>query len=137
MRSVKFGLVVVIPILLVVAWLYAFMFVFDFSVNLVTATIGAISIGIGIDYAIHFTERFRHELTVQPDRLAAIEATGAGTGESLLASALSSIVGFAILAFAPMPLFSAFGVLTAVMILMAVTASLLVLPSLLMMVTRD
>ena len=47
------------------------------------------------------------------------------------------MVGFAILAFAPMPLFASYGFLTAVMIAMAGAASLLVLPSLLMVITRD
>ena len=41
---------------------------------------------------------------------------------------------FAVIALAPMPMFAAFGLLTALMILMAFTASLFVLPSLLMFV---
>ncbi len=50
-------------------------------------------------------------------------------------SAASSIVGFAIMGFAPMPMFSAFGILTALMIFLALIASLVVLPSLLLLVT--
>jgi uncharacterized membrane protein YdfJ with MMPL/SSD domain len=50
---------------------------------------------------------------------------------------LSSAVGFFILAFSPMPMFAGYGLLTAVMITMAAAATLLVLPSLLVMVTRD
>ena len=41
-----------------------------------------------------------------------------------MASAVSSIVGFTILGFAPMPLFSSFGFLTAIMIFLALAASL-------------
>ena len=62
---------------------------------------------------------------------------GEGTGLALVASALSSVVGFLILALAPMPLFASYGLLTAVMIALALTATLLVLPSLLVAVTRD
>jgi predicted RND superfamily exporter protein len=47
------------------------------------------------------------------------------------------MVGFAIIAFAPMPMFSSFGILTALMILMALVASLFVLPSLLLIIARD
>jgi len=36
-----------------------------------------------------------------------------------------------------MPLFAAYGLLTALMILMAVTATLVVLPSVLVLITRD
>jgi uncharacterized membrane protein YdfJ with MMPL/SSD domain len=66
-----------------------------------------------------------------------VEITGAGTGLALVASAISSAVGFGILAFAPMPLFAAYGLLTMVMILMALVATLAVLPSLLVLITRD
>ena len=137
MRSIRYAVASIVPIVLVVAWLYAFMYAFGFSLNIVTATIGAISIGIGIDYSIHFTMRFREELTAVTSRDDALRASGEGTGLALAASALSSVVGFAILAFAPMPLFASYGLLTAVMIVMAVAASLLVLPSLLAVVTRD
>lgn len=137
MRSFRYGLVSIIPILVVVAWLYAFMYVFGFAINLVTATIGAVSIGIGIDFAIHFAMRYREELSRTGSREAAVRASGEGTGVALVASATSSIVGFAVLAFAPMPLFASYGFLTAVMIAMALAASLLVLPSLLVLITRD
>jgi uncharacterized protein len=137
MRSLRFAAVSIVPILLVVVWLYSFMYVFGFNLNLVTATIGAISIGIGIDYAIHFTMRFREELASAGSLEQALRASGESTGLALTASALSSVVGFAILAFAPMPLFASYGLLTAVMIVMALAASLLVLPSLLALVTPE
>jgi predicted RND superfamily exporter protein len=60
-----------------------------------------------------------------------------GTGMALLGSAASSIVGFAIMGFAPMPMFSAYGQLTAVMIGFALISSLIVLPSLLVLITRE
>ncbi|MDH3259900.1 MAG: MMPL family transporter [Acidimicrobiia bacterium] len=137
MRSLRYAVVSIIPILLVVAWLYAFMYFAGFGVNVATATIGAISIGIGIDFAIHFTMRYRQEMEVHATRVDALDAAGTGTGGALAGSAASSIVGFAILALAPMPMFASYGLLTAVMIAMALAASLLVLPSLLMVVTRD
>ena len=135
MRSLRLALVSTVPIVLVVAWLYAFMFVFGFDLNLVTATIGAVSVGVGIDYAIHFTMRFREELVGSVDRLEAVHRTAASTGNALMGSAASSVIGFVIMAFAPMPLFAAYGLLTAVMIVFAATAALVVLPPLLVLVT--
>ena len=135
MRSVRFGVVTIIPIGLVVAWLYAFMYAFGFGLNFVTATIAAISIGVGIDYAIHMTLRFREELSRDGDRVVALGRAANGTGVALLASAATSVIGFAIMAFAPMPMFASYGILTAAMIFMAAAASLVVLPSLLFLVT--
>ena len=136
MRSIRYAAVTVIPIVLVVAWLYGIMYLSGFALNFVTAMIGAISIGIGIDYSIHMTERFREELRRTNNSMDAIKLTANGTGVALVASAASSIVGFAILGFAPMPMFAAYGQLTAVMIFLALIASLIVLPCLLMVVTN-
>ena len=108
-----------------------------FALNFVTATIGAISIGVGIDYSIHMTERYREELGRATDKMAALRQAARGTGVALVASAASSIVGFAIMGFAPMPLFASYGMLTAIMIFLALAASILVLPSLLILVTRQ
>lgn len=137
LRSVRYGLASIVPILMVVAWLYAFMEIAGYSINLVTATIAAVSIGIGIDFAIHFIARYREELERHGRRHTAVRVTGEGTGVALVASALSSAVGFGILAFAPMPLFASYGLLTALMIVMALVATLAVLPSILVLVTRD
>ena len=134
MRSLRYAIVTVVPIGLVVAWLYGIMYLAGFALNYVTAMIGAISIGVGIDYSIHMTQRFREELDRCEGQLEAIQRAAAGTGVALFASAASSIVGFAIMGFAPMPIFASYGQLTAVMIFLALLASLIVLPCLLVIV---
>ncbi len=137
MRSIKYGLAAVTPILLVVGWIYGFMYLFDFKINVVTATIAAIAVGVGIDYSTHFTMRFREEFEEEPSRFPALRRAGEGTGGALAISALSSIIGFSVMAFAPMPIFVTFGTLTAVMIVFSLLVSLLVLPSVLLVVTRS
>ncbi len=135
MRSFRYALITIVPIGLVVTWLYGLMYLTGFALNYVTATIGAVSLGVGIDYSIHMTERFREEMRRSSSRLQALRQAANGTGIALLGSAASSIVGFAIMGFTPMPMFSAFGILTALMIFLALVASLMVLPSLLLLVT--
>lgn len=137
LRSFRYGLASVLPIVMVVSWLYGFMFLAGYAINLVTATIAAVSIGIGIDFAIHFIARYREELERHGVRDTAVRIAGEGTGLALVASAISSSIGFGILAFAPMPLFAAYGLLTALMIGMALIATLVVLPSVLVAITRD
>jgi predicted RND superfamily exporter protein len=135
MKSARYGLAAVSPILLVVGWVYGFMYLFDFKINVITATIAAIAVGVGIDYSTHFTMRFREEFENEPSRFPALRRAGEGTGGALAISALSSIIGFTVMAFAPMPIFVTFGVLTAVMIFFSLMVSLLVLPSVLLLVT--
>ena len=135
MRSARYALVTILPIGLVVSWLYAFMYLAGFHLNFVTATIAAVSIGVGIDYSIHVTQRFRQELQGLGNADDALGATARGAGAALAGSAASSVIGFSVLAFAPLPLFSAYGIITAAMIAMAAGAALIVLPPLLYLVS--
>jgi predicted RND superfamily exporter protein len=137
MRSLSFALVTVIPVGLVVSWLYAFMYLAGFHLNFVTATVAAVSIGVGIDYSIHMTQRFREECGRDSDPVAGLRTAAEGTGVALASSAASSVAGFAVMSFAPMPLFSTYGIMTAMMIFMAAGAALLILPSLLLMVGKQ
>ena len=135
MRSFRYAVVSVAPILLVVGWVYGFMYAFDYAINPVTATIAAIAVGVGVDFAMHFTMRFREEFVGEPSRFPALRRAGEGTGGALILSALTSIGGFLVMSRAPMPIFADFGLLTAVMILFSLVVSLLILPSLLLLVT--
>jgi predicted RND superfamily exporter protein len=134
-RSGRYAVVSMVPILLVVAWIYGFMYLVGYRLNLITATIAAIAIGVGVDYATHFTMRFVEEFEHEPSRFPALRRAGEGTGGALALSAATSMAGFLVMATAPMPLFETFGVLTAVMIGFSLLVSLLVLPSLLLLIT--
>ena len=134
-RSSRYALISMVPILLVVALVYGFMYLVGYRINLITATIAAISIGVGVDYATHFTVRFIEEFENEPSRFPALRRTGDGTGGALAISAATSMTGFLVMALAPMPMFVTFGVLTAVMIGASLVVTLLVLPSLLLLVT--
>lgn len=135
LRSFRYALISVIPIAFVVTGVYAFMAVAGYTINVVTATIAAIAVGVGIDFSTHFTARYREELAASGDRLRAVRRAGEGTGGALVLSATTSVLGFALMAFAPNPIFATFGTLTAVMIALALLVSLVVLPSMLVMAT--
>jgi predicted RND superfamily exporter protein len=135
-RSLKQGVVSIVPMILVVAWLYGVMELTGHYLNSVTVTIAAISIGVGVDYAIHVTHRFREEYEKRGDYEQAMSWTLASTGNALLFSAGSTFVGFLIIGLSPMTMFSKFGYLTAMMIGMAFVAAVMVLPSFLALSVR-
>ena len=134
-RSVRYSLITLVPVILVVCWLYGLMYVLGYEINLMTATIASISVGVGIDYCIHFTERFRQEFLRQADKKKALVNTAGSTGIALLGSCFSTAAGFTVIAFAPMPMFSTFGVLTAIMIAMSFLVAIIALPCLLYIFT--
>lgn len=136
-RSLKYAVLAMIPVLLVACWLYGFMYIAGYYLNMMTATIAAISIGVSIDFSIHFTERFREELRNGLGKLEAIRLAGRTTGLGLVGTGVTTTLGFMVIAFAPMPMFSTYGVLTAIMIVLAVFMALFVLPSLLLLFIKE
>jgi uncharacterized membrane protein YdfJ with MMPL/SSD domain len=132
-RSFRYAIITLIPVLLVACWLYGFMYVIGYNLNMMTATIAAISIGVGIDFSIHFTARYRQEMAENPEKKSTLFATACSTGMALFGTAVSTALGFAVIIFAPMPMFSAFGLLTAVMIVLSFLMALFALPGLLLL----
>ena len=124
-RSLVQSLLTTLPILTVVIWLYGIIAAVGASLNLVTVAIAAISLGVGIDYCIHVTERYREERFKGVTRKAALSAVGGASGLALVGSAASDISGFMIISLSPMGLFSSFGFFSSVMILLSLIASLI------------
>ncbi len=132
-RSLRFAIMTIIPVLLVACWLYGFMYAAGYYLNALTATIAAIAIGVGIDFSVHFTERYRQEMAKRSYKRIAIARTARTTGFALFYTALTTAVGFAVIAFAPMPIFATFGMLTAIMIVLSLLMALFALPSMLLL----
>lgn len=124
-RSLVQSLLTTLPILTVVVWLYGIIAAVGASLNLVTVAIAAISLGVGIDYCIHVTERYREERWKGATRKVALAAVGGASGLALVGSAASDISGFMIISLSPMGLFSSFGFFSSVMILLSLVASLI------------
>jgi predicted RND superfamily exporter protein len=123
-RSVKQALISLTPILLVVIWLYGLIYALGYSLNIVTVTIATISLGVGIDYCIHVTERYREEREKGRDHRQSLNGVGGACALALVGSAVSDIAGFSIIATSSMGLFNTFGLFSAMMILLSLIASM-------------
>jgi predicted RND superfamily exporter protein len=124
-RSPKQAAVTLIPILLVVVWLYGLMNAAGSSLNIVTVTIATISLGVGIDYCIHVTERYIESREKGETHHEALVAVGGACSMALIGSAASDSAGFLVIAISPMGLFSNFGIYSAAMIVLSLIASLI------------
>ncbi len=131
LRSPSLALVTVGPILVVSLMLFGGMFYTGMSLNLLTVLIAAISIGVGVDFNIHITHRFREALDVGLNVEDAIDTAMATTGKALMAAGLSSFLGFCVLLFATLNMFRTFGLLAAMMTGLSISSAFLVLPLLL------
>jgi predicted RND superfamily exporter protein len=130
------GLVNVVPIALTVAALASTMRYLDIPFNVLTGTSLSIAIGLGIDYSAHLLHRFVEEYDRSVDVETALLATVRGTGGALTGSMLTTVSGLGVLWLAISPILGQFGLLIALSVLYSYLASLLVLPTTLVLWDR-
>ncbi len=130
--ELRLAVLAMVPVLAICVCLQAGMALLGFRLNLVTVQVAALAIGLGGDYMLHYLMRFRQLGRERPgaDVPQLLAATHAETGKALLGSAVSTLLGFAVLAFAPMPLFASFGRIQSLMIVLSLLAALGLLPAL-------
>ena len=135
-RTFFLGLITLLPLVFVIAWTTGAMYYLGIPLNVVTVTISAITVGLGIDYGVHISSRFLDDLERMGDGLCALSYAVNHTGSALFGSAMTTVVGFAILSWSPIPPLSQFGQVTAISITFAFLASVFVLPTLLLLWLR-
>ncbi|MCG1003533.1 MMPL family transporter [Halobacterium noricense] len=134
--SATLGAVTLLPVVLSVAWILGTMYVFSIPFNVLTGMITSLTVGLGVAYSIHLSERYMQELERTDTVWNAMRTAVTGTGGALLGSAATTVGGFGVLVFAILPPLQQFGVITGLTIVYAFLASVLVLPTLLVLWTK-
>lgn len=129
------GVITVLPVGLVLALTFATMAATGIPLNPVTATLAALSIGIGVPFTIHVASRFLEERR-RDAALSPIRRTLTDTGGALVGSALTTAIGFGVLVTSTLKPFEQLGYVIVYAIVYSVVAAVLVLPSLLVVWDR-
>jgi predicted RND superfamily exporter protein len=130
-RSFKIALTAVLPSMLSVGLVLGTMGLLAIPLDIMTITIAAISVGIGVDDSIHYIHRYRQEIALDGDARAAMHRSHASVGRALFYTSLIIIAGFSVLALSNFIPSILFGLLTGLAMFMALVANLTLLPLLL------
>jgi uncharacterized protein len=126
--SSTYGFLTMIPVLFVLMWEPGFLVATEIPLSLVTISIASIMIGIGIDYGVHITHRFREELARGIPKIDAIKISIEKTGLSLVEAALTTVAGVASIYFVNVPALREFGLVVILMIALSCIAAAMILP---------
>lgn len=98
--------------------------------NLISVAFAVLFIGLGVDFGIHFTLRYREALTASSDHVRALDHAARDVGSSLLLCAITTAIGF--YAFIPTGYVGVaeLGVISGTGMFISLFASLTVLPAL-------
>ncbi len=99
--------------------------------DLMTITIAAITVGIGVDDTIHYVHRFQEEFAKDKDYRAAIARSHGSIGRAMYYTTVTIALGFSILALSNFVPTVYFGLLTGFAMLAALAADLTLMPVLL------
>ncbi len=118
-RDLIKALLPVLPMLVVIGWMGGVMYYGGLKYTPLTATLGALILGVGSEYAILMMERFYEELHNIGDPYEALKITANRIGSALVASGAAVAFGFAALMSSPFNIVSNFGLVTVLSIVFA------------------
>ncbi len=130
-RSLKIAVICIIPNVIAAAFVLGIMGWLNIPLDIMTITIAAISVGIGVDNTIHYMHRFRREFPRFGDYRETMFYCHNSIGRAMYFTSMTIVAGFSILALSNFIPTIVFGLLTSVAMLIALTASLTLLPQLL------
>jgi len=131
-RSFKISVIAIVPNFLAAGIVLGGMGLAGIPLDMMTITIAAITVGIGVDHAIHYITRFQREFSIDGDYIASMHRAHASIGLALFYTAITIIVGFSILALSNFIPSIYFGLLTGLAMTAALLGSMTLLPKLIL-----
>ncbi len=130
-RSFSLGFVALLPNAAPIAMVVGTMGWFNINMNIATAMIASVSMGLAVDFSIHYLTRFQAELRQTNDFYAAIAAAHGSVGMAMFVANLALISGFLVLTLSALIPSVHFGILVSVAMIGGLVGNLFVLPLLL------
>ncbi len=135
-RSWRRAITPVVPIILVTGWASGAMWLLGLELNPLTAVMSALIVGIGTEFAVLLLERFWEELGRGADPRQAMNQAVSRIGRAIAASGLTVTAGFAALLGSSFPVLREFGAVTVIDVLLALVATIVVVPPLALWLIR-
>lgn len=123
--NLKAGFLSLIPNIFPVLILFGTMGIFEIPLNIGTAMVAAIAIGIAVDDTLHFMIRYNKEMLRLKDQKKAMEVCIHSEIRPVFSTSIALAFGFAVLAFSQFVTIIQFGLLSALVMFVALIGDLL------------
>lgn len=119
----------ILPVILIVGWSGLVMSLFGIAYTPLTATLGALIMGIGTEFTVLIIERYEEELETSASSSEAIQNALSKMANPILVSSLTTMGGFSALILSDFVILSNFGIMTLVNLSLALLSMFIVLPT--------
>jgi predicted RND superfamily exporter protein len=130
-KSLIAGLVGSLPLLISILINFAVMGFLKIKLNLGTSLVASVSVGIGIDYTIHFIDAYKREYRASNGEGNFLRRAFEGSGKAIIINAMSVGAGFAVLVLSQFNILADLGLLICLTMFTSALISLTVIPALL------
>lgn len=127
-RSFTKGIIVFLPLILGIVWTLGTMTLFGIELSIATVGIGAMILGLAVEYGVFMVQRY-HEERENKTQEEALKTAVSGVGFSILGSGLTTIVGFLALTISIAPMLGDLGFSLALGITFCLGITILITPS--------
>jgi len=128
-RSLGYGLLAMLPLTITITFIYGLIGWTGRDYDMPIAVLSALTLGLSIDFAIHFIERFRESLAEHGDFRAAIGEIFEEPARAISRNAIVIAVGFTPLLLAPLVPYITVGVFLASIMAVSAVVTLVLLPA--------
>ncbi|WMM26156.1 hydrophobe/amphiphile efflux-3 (HAE3) family transporter [Tissierella sp. MB52-C2] len=135
-RSFFKALVAVLPVVLIVGMSGGIMNLLGLKYTPITATLGALVLGMGTEMTIMLLERYLEERNLGKEKDEAMSITIKNIGKATVASGLTTVGGFSVLRTSKFVILKDFGLMTVINISLALIATFVILPALIWILDR-
>ena len=132
-RSISIALISILPNILAAGMVLGGMGLVGIPMDMMTTTIAAIVVGVGVDQAIQYFYRFKEEFALCGNYVEAMHKSHASIGRAMYYTSATIVIGFSILALSQFIPSIYFGVLTSFAMFTAIIGTLTLLPKLILM----
>lgn len=127
-RRLSAALAGLLPVLITIIAILGFLSLANFHLNMLTATLSAICIGVGVDYSIHLISGIHQSRKAGMTTEESVDASLARVSKPILANGFGVAIGFSVLLFGPLKLYYEAGIVLCLAMVLSSLAALFLIP---------
>ena len=130
------ALIPILPVVMIIGMSGGIMYLLNIKYTPITATLGALVLGMGTEMTVMLLERYLEERKSGKDKLESMMITVMMIGKAIVASGLTTIGGFSVLMASEFIILRDFGFMTVINIALALFSTFIVLPAIILLLDR-
>jgi len=130
------AIIPIIPVVMILGMSSGIMFLIGIKYTPITATLGALVLGMGTEMTVMLLERYLEERKSGKNKLESMITTVTMIGKAIVASGLTTIGGFSVLMASQFVILRDFGLMTVINITLALLSTFIILPAIILLFDR-